>query len=48
MHLWSGLSWRPAGMAGEWKTPGEIRELAFTAAHKKLASRAGQRILSNP
>jgi A/G-specific adenine glycosylase len=39
---------RPARLAGVWKAPGELRELAFTAAHKKLASLAGQRMLSNP
>ena len=43
-----GVKRRPAGVAGVWKAPGELRELAFTAAHKKLASQAGQRILSNP
>jgi A/G-specific adenine glycosylase len=42
-----GVKRRPAGVAGVWKTPGELRELAFTAAHKKLASLAVQRILSN-
>jgi A/G-specific adenine glycosylase len=42
-----GVERRPAGMAGVWKEPGELRELAFTAAHKKLASLAIQRILSN-
>jgi A/G-specific adenine glycosylase len=41
------LKRRPAGVDGVWKTPGELRELAFTAAHKKLASLAVQRILSN-
>jgi len=30
-----------------WKAPEKLRELAFTAAHKKLASLAVQRILSN-
>jgi O-glycosyl hydrolase len=33
-------------MAGEWKTPAQMRTLAFTAAHKKLASAATQSILS--
>jgi len=42
-----GVKRRPAGVAGMWKAPGELRELAFTAAHKKLASLAVQRILSN-
>jgi A/G-specific adenine glycosylase len=36
---------RPAGLAGSWKTAAELRPLAFTSAHKKLASLAGQRIL---
>jgi A/G-specific adenine glycosylase len=31
---------------GMWKTPGQIRQLAFTAAHKKLASAAFNCILS--
>ena len=31
---------------GFWKTPGQMRRLAFTAAHKKLASFAAHRILS--
>jgi A/G-specific adenine glycosylase len=42
-----GVKRRPAGVDGMWKAPGELRELAFTAAHKKLASLAVQRILSN-
>ena len=42
-----GVKRRPAGVAGVWKAPRELRELAFTAAHKKLASLAVQRILSN-
>jgi A/G-specific adenine glycosylase len=42
-----GVKRRPAEVAGVWKAPGELRELAFTAAHKKLASLAIQRILSN-
>lgn len=33
-------------MAGEWQTPARMRTLAFTAAHKKLASAAAQSILS--
>jgi A/G-specific adenine glycosylase len=32
--------------AGVWKTPAQMRRLAFTAAHKKLASLAVNRILS--
>jgi A/G-specific adenine glycosylase len=31
---------------GVWKTPAQMRQLAFTAAHKKLASIANNRILS--
>jgi len=31
---------------GIWKTPAQMRQLAFTAAHKKLASAANNRILS--
>jgi A/G-specific adenine glycosylase len=32
--------------AGIWRTPAQMRRLAFTAAHKKLASFAANRILS--
>lgn len=32
--------------AGEWKSPAQMQRLAFTAAHKKLASAAVQSILS--
>ena len=34
-------------MADGWKTPAQMRTLAFTAAHKKLASVAAQSILSD-
>ena len=37
----------PAKVAGVWKTPAELTELAFTAAHKKLASAAAKSILSD-
>ncbi|MGA3284501.1 MAG: A/G-specific adenine glycosylase [Verrucomicrobiota bacterium] len=36
----------PSGTAGVWRTPAQMRQLAFTAAHKKLASFAANRILS--
>ena len=32
--------------AGVWKSPAKMRRLAFTAAHKKLATIAANRILS--
>jgi len=38
---------RPAGLAGSWKSAAELRPLAFTSAHKKLASLAGRRILAD-
>jgi A/G-specific adenine glycosylase len=38
---------RPSEIIGVWKTPAQMRRLAFTAAHKKLASAASQSILSN-
>jgi A/G-specific adenine glycosylase len=38
---------QPAGLVGSWQTVAELRALAFTAAHKKLASLAGQRILAD-
>ena len=31
---------------GLWKTPAQMRPLAFTAAHKKLASAAAKSMLS--
>jgi hypothetical protein len=34
-------------MADGWKTPAQMRTLAFTAAHKRLASVAAQSILSD-
>ena len=37
----------PAKVDGVWKTPAELTELAFTAAHKKLASAAAKSILSD-
>ena len=37
---------QPRPEAGVWKTPAQMRRLAFTAAHKKLASFAVNRILS--
>jgi A/G-specific adenine glycosylase len=36
----------PSQTIGVWKTPAQMRQLAFTAAHKKLASAANNRILS--
>jgi A/G-specific adenine glycosylase len=36
----------PHPQAGVWKTPAQMRRLAFAAAHKKLASFAANRILS--
>lgn len=38
----------PARDAGVWKTPVQMRALAFAAAHKKLATLAVNRILSAP
>jgi hypothetical protein len=37
---------RPSENLGVWKSPAQMRRLAFTAAHKKLASFAANRILS--
>jgi len=37
---------RPSEAIGVWKSPAQMRHLAFTAAHKKLASFAANRILS--
>ena len=37
----------PVKVDGVWKTPAELTELAFTAAHKKLASAAAKSILSD-
>jgi A/G-specific adenine glycosylase len=37
---------RRSGKIGVWKSPAQMRRLAFTAAHKKLASLAANRILS--
>jgi A/G-specific adenine glycosylase len=36
----------PSDTVGVWKTPAQMRRLAFTAAHKKLASAAAKSILS--
>ena len=36
----------PSQTIGIWKIPAQMRQLAFTAAHKKLASVANNRILS--
>ena len=36
----------PANFKGVWKSPTQMRQLAFTAAHKKLASAAAKSILS--
>jgi adenine-specific DNA glycosylase len=36
----------PAQNGVVWKTPTQMRQLAFTAAHKKLASAAAKSILS--
>jgi A/G-specific adenine glycosylase len=38
---------RPSGNVGVWLAPAQMRRLAFTAAHKKLASFAAHRILSD-
>jgi A/G-specific adenine glycosylase len=37
----------PAKVEGVWKSPARMRQLAFTAAHKKLATSAANRILSD-
>jgi len=37
----------PAKSEGVWKSPARMRLLAFTAAHKKLATSAANRILSD-
>jgi A/G-specific adenine glycosylase len=37
---------RPSENVGVWKSPAQMRRLAFAAAHKKLASAANNRILS--
>ena len=34
-------------LGGDWKTPAQMQKLAFTAAHKKLASAAAQSILTD-
>jgi len=36
---------RPSENIGAWKSPAQMRRLAFTAAHKRLASFAAKRIL---
>jgi hypothetical protein len=36
---------RPSESIGVWKTPAQMRQLAFSAAHKKLATRTANRIL---
>jgi adenine-specific DNA glycosylase len=41
------LTQRPPGLAGSWKSAAELRPLAFTSAHKKLASLARQRMLAD-
>jgi A/G-specific adenine glycosylase len=41
------LSEMPGGKHGVWKTPKQIRQLAFTAAHKKLATAAIGSIMSD-
>jgi len=40
------LGTRPSEEIGVWKSPAQMRRLAFTAAHKKLATFAANRILS--
>jgi adenine-specific DNA glycosylase len=35
----------PTAAGGVWKSPAQMRRLAFTAAHKRLVSLAIQRIL---
>jgi len=42
----SGTRITPSSKIGVWKTPAQMRQLAFTAAHKKLASAAFNSILS--
>jgi A/G-specific adenine glycosylase len=37
---------KPSKVQGIWKSPAQMRQLAFTAAHKRLASFAANRILS--
>jgi A/G-specific adenine glycosylase len=37
---------RPSNITGVWKTPVQMQQLAFTAAHKKLASAAAKSMLS--
>jgi A/G-specific adenine glycosylase len=39
-------SGKPAEAIGVWKSPRQMRQLAFTAAHKKLATLAANRIFS--
>ena len=36
----------PAGVTGVWQTPAQVRALALTAAHKRLATAAAKSILS--
>jgi len=43
-RAWFHKQSRPQGSV--WKSPAQMRRLAFTAAHKKLASHAANRILS--
>jgi A/G-specific adenine glycosylase len=41
------LQKRPAKQAGVWLTAIQLHSLAFSSAHKKLASAAASRILSD-
>jgi adenine-specific DNA glycosylase len=41
------LGTRPSEGIGVWKSPAQMQRLAFTAAHKKLASSAVESILSD-
>ena len=45
--LLAEIKTRPAAVDGVWKSPGQMGRLAFTAAHKKLASLAIRHILSD-
>jgi hypothetical protein len=44
---WLRLTLRSKRMEGIWQTPAQLRSLAFSSAHKKLATAAASRILSD-
>jgi A/G-specific adenine glycosylase len=46
LEAFSASSSRTSRASGVWKTPAQMERLAFTAAHKKLASAAAKSILS--